>query len=124
MWYAVRGQDLSRIGHYIVTADYFWLGITMTLSVLGYFSRAYRWQMQLTASRHKVPFWNVYHAMMVGYLANIVLPRMGEVIRCSVLRRTSGVPVEVSLGTVITERVIDVLVLLLLLGGVLLLDFN
>jgi hypothetical protein len=62
--------------------------------------------------------------MMVGYLANIVLPRMGEVIRCSVLRRTSGVPVEVSLGTVITERVIDVLVLLLLLGSVLLLEFK
>ncbi|WP_083322096.1 lysylphosphatidylglycerol synthase transmembrane domain-containing protein [Hymenobacter lapidarius] len=124
MWYAVRGQDLSRIGHYIVTANYFWLGITMVLSVLGYFSRAYRWQMQLTASRHKVPYWNVYHAMMVGYLANIVLPRMGEVIRCSVLRRTSGVPVEVSLGTVITERVIDVLVLLLLLGSVMLLEFN
>ncbi len=124
MWYAVRGQDLSRIGHYIATANYFWLGITMVLSVLGYFSRAYRWQMQLTASRHKVGYWNVYHAMMVGYLANIVLPRMGEVIRCSVLRRTSGVPVEVSLGTVITERVIDVLVLLLLLGSIMLLEFN
>ncbi|WP_310392988.1 lysylphosphatidylglycerol synthase transmembrane domain-containing protein [Hymenobacter sp.] len=124
MVYAVRGQDLSRIGHYIATANYFWLGVTMTLSVLGYLSRAYRWQMQLTASRHQVPFWEVYHAMMVGYLANIVLPRMGEVIRCSVLRRTSGVPVEVSLGTVITERVIDVLVLGLLLGAVLLLDFD
>ena len=124
MMYAVRGQDLSRIGHYIRSANYFWLGVTMTLSVLGYFSRAYRWQMQLTASRHRVPFWNVYHAMMVGYLANIVLPRMGEVIRCSVLRRTSGVPVEVSLGTVITERVIDVLMLGLLLGAVLLLEFN
>ncbi|GAB3331244.1 lysylphosphatidylglycerol synthase transmembrane domain-containing protein [Hymenobacter humi] len=124
MVYAVRGQDLSRIGYYIRSANYFWLGVTMTLSILGYLSRAYRWQMQLTASRHKVPFWNVYHAMMVGYLANIVLPRMGEVIRCSVLRRTSGVPVEVSLGTVITERVIDVLVLALLLGSVLLLEFN
>lgn len=124
MVYAVRGQDLSRIGHYIATANYFWLGITLTLSVLGYFSRAYRWQMQLTASRYRVGYWDVYHAMMVGYLANIVLPRMGEVIRCSVLRRTSGVPVEVSLGTVITERVIDVLVLGLLLGSVLLLEFN
>ena len=124
MVYAVRGQDLSRIGHYIATADYFWLGITLTLSVLGYFSRAYRWQMQLTASRYQVKYWDVYHAMMVGYLANIVLPRMGEVIRCSVLRRTSRVPVEVSLGTVITERVIDVLVLGLLLGSVLLLEFN
>ncbi|HEX8330679.1 MAG TPA: lysylphosphatidylglycerol synthase transmembrane domain-containing protein [Hymenobacter sp.] len=124
MVYAVRGQDLARIGHYIATANYIWLGLTVTLAALGYFSRAYRWQMQLTASRQHVAYWHVYHAMMVGYLANIVLPRMGEVIRCSVLRRTSGVPVEVSLGTVITERVIDVLVLGLLLGTVLLMEFN
>ena len=124
MVYAVRGQDLSRIGHYIATANYWWLSVTLTLSVLGYFSRAYRWQMQLTASKYSVPYWPVYHAMMVGYLANIVLPRMGEVIRCSVLRRTSGVPVQVALGTVVTERVIDVLVLLGLLGSVLLVDFN
>jgi len=124
MWYAVRGQDLSRIGHYIATANYFWLGITMVLSVMGYLSRAYRWQMQLKASQTPARYWPVYHAMMVGYLANLVLPRMGEVIRCSVLRRTSGVPVQVALGTVVTERVIDVLVLLGLLGSVLLLDFN
>ena len=124
MVYAVRGQDLSRIGHYIATANYWWLGLTLTLSVLGYLSRAYRWQMQLAASKYAVAYWPVYHAMMVGYLANIVLPRMGEVIRCSVLRRTSGVPVQVALGTVVTERVIDVLVLLGLLGSVLLLDFN
>ena len=124
MVYAVRGQDLSRIGHYIRTANYFWLGLTMALSVLGYLSRAYRWQMQLTASRHHTSYWAVYHAMMVGYLANLVLPRMGEVIRCSVLRRTSQVPVEVSLGTVVTERVIDVVVLLGLLAATLLLDFH
>jgi uncharacterized membrane protein YbhN (UPF0104 family) len=124
MWYALRGQDLSRIGHYIRTANYFWLGLSLVISTLGYFSRAYRWQMQLTASRNPAPFWKVYHAMMVGYLANLVLPRAGEVIRCSVLRRTSGVPVQVALGTVVTERVIDVLVLLGLLGATLLLDFN
>ena len=124
MWYAVRGQDLSRIGHYIATANYLWLALTLGLSALGYLSRAYRWQMQLKASQTPAPYWPVYHAMMVGYLANLVLPRMGEVIRCSVLRRTSGVPVQVALGTVVTERVIDVLVLLSLLGAVLLLDFN
>jgi uncharacterized membrane protein YbhN (UPF0104 family) len=124
MWYAVRGQDLSRIGHYIRTANYFWLGLSLILSAFGYFSRAYRWQMQLDASRTPAPFWQVYHAMMVGYLANLVLPRAGEVIRCSVLRRTGGVPVQVALGTVVTERVIDVVVLLSLLGATLLLDFN
>ncbi|MGY3088415.1 uncharacterized membrane protein YbhN (UPF0104 family) [Hymenobacter sp. UYAg731] len=124
MWYAVRGQDLSRIGHYIATANYFWLTLTLSLSALGYFSRAYRWQMQLNASQTPAPYWAVYHAMMVGYLANLVLPRMGEVIRCSVLRRTSGVPVQVALGTVVTERVIDVLVLFSLIASLLLLDFN
>ena len=124
MWYAVRGQDLSRIGHYIRTANYFWLGLSLAISALGYFSRAYRWQMQLNASRTPASFGKVYHAMMVGYLANLVLPRAGEVVRCSVLRRTSGVPVQVALGTVVTERVIDVLVLLLVLGATLLLDFN
>ena len=124
MWYAVRGQDLSRIGHYIRTANYFWLIVSLFISTLGYFSRAYRWQMQLNASRTPAPYWATYHAMMVGYLANLVLPRMGEVIRCSVLRRTSGVPVQVALGTVVTERVIDVLVLLGLLGATLALDFK
>jgi uncharacterized membrane protein YbhN (UPF0104 family) len=124
MWYAIRGQDLSRIGHYIRTANYFWLVLSLIFSALGYFSRAYRWQMQLNASRTPAPFWKVYHAMMVGYLANLVLPRAGEVIRCSVLRRTSGVPVQVALGTVVTERVIDVVVLIGLLGATLLLDFN
>jgi uncharacterized membrane protein YbhN (UPF0104 family) len=124
MWYAVRGQDLSRIGHYIRTANYFWLSLSLILSALGYFSRAYRWQMQLEASQTPATYWKTYHAMMVGYLANLVLPRAGEVIRCSVLRRTSGVPVQVALGTVVTERVIDVIMLLLLLSSTLLLDFK
>lgn len=124
MWYALQGQDLSRIGQYMREARYTWLMATMILSVLGYLSRAYRWKMQLEPTGHAVSYWDVYHAMMVGYLANLVLPRMGEVIRCSVLRRTSGVPVQVALGTVVTERVIDVLVLFGLLGTTLLLDFN
>jgi uncharacterized protein (TIRG00374 family) len=124
MWYAVRGQDLSRIGEYVREANYFWLSVTMILSALGYLSRAYRWKMQIDPTGHKASYWDVYHAMMVGYLANLVLPRMGEVIRCSVLRRSSGVPVQVSLGTVIAERVIDVLMLLALLGATLLLEFD
>lgn len=124
MRYALQGQDLSRVGQYVREANYSWLLVTMVLSALGYFSRAYRWKMQIDPTGHKPRYWDVYHAMMVGYLANMVLPRMGEVIRCSVLRRTSGVPVQVALGTVVTERVIDVLVLLGLLGATLLLDFN
>ncbi|MGI4873968.1 MAG: lysylphosphatidylglycerol synthase transmembrane domain-containing protein [Janthinobacterium lividum] len=124
MWYALRGQDLSRVGDAIRSAHYFWLIVSLFISVLGYFSRAYRWQMQLDASQTPAPFWKVYHAMMVGYLANLVLPRAGEVIRCSVLRRTAGVPVQVGIGTVVTERIIDLIVLAGLLTATLALDFN
>ncbi len=127
MWYAVRGQNLGRIVQTVREANYLWLLLTMALSVLGYLSRAYRWKMQLdpTVKGAKPAFWDVYHAMMVGYLANMVLPgRVGEVVRCTLLQRTSKVPVQVSLGTVITERVIDVVVLFGLLGTVLLLDFK
>jgi hypothetical protein len=67
--------------------------------------------MQIDPTGHKAGFWSVYNAMMVGYLANLVLPRAGEVVRCTVLKRTDAIPVKVSLGTVITERVIDVLIL-------------
>ncbi|GAB3301492.1 lysylphosphatidylglycerol synthase transmembrane domain-containing protein [Hymenobacter tenuis] len=124
MWYALRGQNLALIGGYLRQASYGWLAFTLVLSALGYFSRAHRWQMQLEASGQNPRYWDVYHAMMAGYLANLVLPRMGEVIRCSVLHRTSRVPVQVSLGAVITERVIDVLVLVCLLGLTLLLDLH
>lgn len=126
MAYAIRGQDLSRIGQTLREANYGWLALTLLLSTLGYASRAYRWKMQLDSATNtaRASYPEVYHAMMVGYLANLVLPRMGEVIRCSVLRRTSGVPVEVSLGTVVAERIIDVVVLLSLLGATLLVDFN
>ncbi|MBO0359770.1 flippase-like domain-containing protein [Hymenobacter sp. BT186] len=124
MWYALRGQDLSRVGQYMRSANYWWLGLTILISAMGYFSRAYRWKMQITPTGYNPGYWAVYHAMMVGYLANLVLPRMGEVIRCSVLQRSSKVPVQVALGTVVTERVIDVLVLLGVLSATLLLDFN
>jgi glycosyltransferase 2 family protein len=124
MVYALRGQDLSRIGQYMREANYFWLGLTMLLSVLGYLSRSYRWKMQLDAAGQKASLRDVYHATMVGNLANLVLPRMGEVIRCTVLRRNGGVPVQVGLGSVITERVIDVFMLFGLLGATLLLDFH
>ena len=85
----MRGQDLTRIGQTLREANYGWLSLTLAFSALGYFSRAYRWKMQLDSATTtaRARYTDVYHAMMVGYLANLVLPRMGEVIRCSVLRR-------------------------------------
>ncbi|RZL29988.1 MAG: hypothetical protein EOO96_19050, partial [Pedobacter sp.] len=60
---------------------------------------------------YKVSFLNTYHAVIIGYLANLALPRFGEVGRCSIIHKTEKVPMFASIGTVITERLFDVLVL-------------
>lgn len=124
MWVALRGLDYTRIWAEMRAAKWAWVGVSILVTMPGFFSRAWRWKMQLEAANRPAAFWPTYHAMMAGYLANLVLPRAGEVVRCTVLMRTTGVPVKVSLGTVITERVIDLLMLLSLSGLLLLLEFG
>lgn len=124
MWYALKGIDFQLVLKQLRNANYFWIFISLTIAATGYFSRAYRWKMQIDPTGHKAGFWSVYNAMMVGYLANLVLPRAGEVIRCSVLKRTDAIPVKVSLGTVITERVIDLVILLSLITLTFFVEFD
>jgi uncharacterized protein (TIRG00374 family) len=112
MWYALKGIDFKLVLKHLKNANYLWVTLSLIIAATGYFSRAYRWKMQIDPTGYKAGFWPVYNAMMVGYLANLVLPRAGEVVRCSVLKRTDNIPVKVSLGTVITERVIDLVILL------------
>ncbi|KAA6433504.1 lysylphosphatidylglycerol synthase transmembrane domain-containing protein [Rufibacter glacialis] len=124
MGYALRSINFTAVKAELAQANYSWIVVTLLLSVAGYISRAIRWRMQFVPLGYKPGHLQTYHALMVGYLANIVLPRAGEVIRCTLLRRTSEVPVNVSLGTVITERVIDLVMLLLCMCFTLLLEFD
>lgn len=113
LYLAFQGQDLKRIWLEIKTANLFYVIISSLSVWFAYVLRALRWQMLYGAIHYKVNFWNVYHGVIIGYLANLALPRFGEVVRCSVMQRTEKVPIFSSLGTVITERLYDVLVLLL-----------
>lgn len=113
LYLAFRGQDLGKIWLEIKTANYFWV-ITSAFAVwIAHVLRALRWQMLYQSIHYKVSFWNAYHAVMIGYLANLALPRFGEIGRCSVIHKVEKVPMFASIGTVITERLFDVLVLFL-----------
>ena len=113
LYFAFRGQDIRQIWLEIKSANFLWVFLSSLTVWLAHLLRAARWKMLYQSIAYKVPFWNAYHAVMVGYLANLALPRAGEVMRCSVLHRTNRVPVFASIGTVITERLFDVLILLL-----------
>ncbi|HEY4652818.1 MAG TPA: lysylphosphatidylglycerol synthase transmembrane domain-containing protein [Pontibacter sp.] len=124
MWYALKELDFEKMWAELHNADYGWVAFSLLLGVVAYLSRAYRWQMQIRPTGYNPSLINTYNAMMVGYLANLVLPRMGEVVRCSMLRRTDGLPVNKGFGTVIAERFVDMLMLLLVLGLTLLVEFG
>jgi glycosyltransferase 2 family protein len=124
MWFALKELDFERLWEELKNANFMWVGLSLILAVAGYMSRAYRWQMQIRPTGHKPSFWSTYNAMMIGYVANLVLPRMGEVVRCSVLKRTDDIPVNKGFGTVIAERFVDMLMLLLVIGITFLVEFG
>lgn len=113
MWYALKELDFEKMWAELQSANYGWVGLSLLMGVAAYMSRAYRWKMQIKPTGYQPSLPNTYNAMMVGYLANLVLPRMGEVVRCTMLRRSDGIPVNKGFGTVIAERFVDMLMLLL-----------
>ena len=94
-------------------ANYLWVGVTIIVAFLSHFLRAYRWNYLLKPLGYSVTMKNALGAVFIGYFANYGLPRMGEITRCTIARKYDDVPFEVALGTVITERIVDMLLLIL-----------
>ena len=91
-------------------ANYWWIILAILLGITSHFSRMLRWKMLLESIGYKPKTSNVFFAVFIGYLANLALPRLGEVSRCGVLTRYEKIPFTKSFGTVITERAIDMFV--------------
>jgi uncharacterized protein (TIRG00374 family) len=106
--------ERDKIVNSFQNADYFWVFISVVISALSHFLRAYRWNYLLKPAGYSVKTVNAIGAVLVGYFANYGLPRMGEITRCTLVTRYDKVPFEVAFGTVITERIIDTLLLLLI----------
>lgn len=86
--------------------------ISVLSGYLAVLSRGYRWTLLLHSLGHKVKWTDAAHAVGVGYLVNLGVPRAGEVARCTSLYKVAKVPVDKMLGTVIVERVIDLVMML------------
>ena len=103
----------------------FWaVSVTITMGLLAVISRGIRWNLLLNPMGYKASTTNAVAAVAFGYLANIFLPRSGEVARCAALNSTDDVPVDKLIGTVISERVVDVLMLLILLTVAFITNFD
>lgn len=115
-WLSIKSVwiDRAKIANSFQTANYFWISISMLIAVFSHYLRAYRWNYLLKPLGYSVKPTNAMGAVLVGYFANYGLPRMGELTRCTLVTKYDNVPFEVALGTVITERIVDMLLLLLI----------
>lgn len=114
VWLSFRSvwTEKDKIAESFKTANYFWVGISILISFFSHFLRAYRWNYLLKPAGYTVKTTNAVGAVLVGYFANYGLPRMGEITRCTLVTKYDDVPFEVALGTVITERIVDMLILI------------
>jgi uncharacterized membrane protein YbhN (UPF0104 family) len=90
-------------------AEYFWIILAPLLGLISNLSRAQRWRQLLEPTGHKPGYWNTYFSVMMMYFFNLFFPRLGEVTRCGMLARYENVPLDKSIGTMVVERVVDLL---------------
>jgi glycosyltransferase 2 family protein len=124
LWFVFRDMDLNAMLERMQQADWRWIALSCLLLMMAHITRAWRWQMLLQPMGHRPGLFDSTIAVLTGYFANYIVPRMGEVTRCGTLYRLEKIPVNQSFGTVVAERVFDVLTLLLLIGLNFLLEFD
>ncbi len=98
--------------------------LSVSIGVLAVFIRALRWQLLLEPMGYKTSLGNAYHATMSGYLVNLGIPRSGEVSRCAMFSKSDKIPMNVLVGTVLSERVLDLFMLLLVVVSAVMLQFD
>lgn len=124
VWYSLSKVSIEELMVYVKKADYTWIIFGMFLGLLSHLSRAYRWLFMLEPMGYKIKFGNSVMAVFATYLINYTIPRAGEVARASILTNYEDVPFEKGFGTIVAERIADILVMLVIITITLFLQFD
>lgn len=114
LWLVFRGQDMDSIKSTLAAARYEWIIASGVAALVAHLLRALRWSMLMEPLGEKPSLFLSFNAVMVGYLANLALPRMGEITRCGAVARKTKLPVNGLFGTVIIERAVDLVLLVVI----------
>ncbi|MEO1486196.1 MAG: lysylphosphatidylglycerol synthase transmembrane domain-containing protein [Bacteroidota bacterium] len=108
-------DERAQIVYHIKNVDPFWVAISLLLGILSHLSRAIRWNYLLQPLGYRPKISNNLFIVLIAYFANLGIPRSGEVLRATALTKYEKVPFEKGFGTIVTERVIDLIMLLLVI---------
>ncbi|MCO4292659.1 flippase-like domain-containing protein [Solitalea sp. MAHUQ-68] len=124
LYFAFRGQNIGEIASKLKSANFYWVAVAAVITMVSHLVRAVRWNMLIEPLGYRPKNINTFSAVLIGYVANFAFPRLGEVARCGTLTKTDNVPMDKLIGTVILERVVDLLSLVVILVLTVLFQFN
>ncbi len=124
LYFAFRGVDLNTLWQSFVHARYGYILLYIVIGFLSLLSRSYRWTLLIEPLNYKATFLNSFFALNTGYLANFAFPRLGELTRCATLSKAEKIPVDKLFGTVIVERIIDLVMVTILMFVLIIFRFD
>ncbi len=124
-WALYRQLDMAQILHILESEiKYSWVLLSMVVGVFSHIVRAMRWQLQLRALGRPISFRTLTNAIFGTYAMNLLFPRLGEVWRCGYVNRREDIPFTLLLGSVVSDRLMDTIAVLLLTMAVFFLQMH
>ena len=132
LWWMYRGEDFSTISHVLTEEmNWTWMLLSFPFGILAQMFRGWRWKQTLEpiiTRKDEAPAINrastCIHAVFISYAVSLVIPRIGEFSRCAILKRYDGISFSKALGTVVTERAVDTLIVMIYSGIILLVEMS
>jgi uncharacterized protein (TIRG00374 family) len=124
VWYSLSDISLEILGNYFKEANYSFILLGLFFGILSHLSRAYRWKFMLEPLGFKPKFINSVLAVLVGYLVNLAIPRAGEISRATVMTNYEKIPFEKAFGTIVAERIADLIMMLSIIAFTLFVQFD
>ena len=109
----LTSAEIKKIKISFEKANYYYILLSLMIACAGYWSRAYRWKFALNHLGYQTKFSNNFFTVCVAYLVNLTVPRSGEISRAALLKKYEDVPFDKALGTIVAERIVDLLIFLL-----------
>ena len=125
LYWMYRGEDFGHIRHVLSDEmDWTWMLLSFPFGILAQMFRGWRWRQTLEPLGEQPRTATCINAVFLSYAASLVIPRIGEFTRCAALKRYEGISFSKALGTVVTERAVDTLIVMLYSGLILLLAMS
>ncbi|MFA6770883.1 MAG: lysylphosphatidylglycerol synthase transmembrane domain-containing protein, partial [Bacteroidales bacterium] len=119
LWVSFRGVHWDDFIAGLKSANYYWIGTSMMVSVGAFWFRAQRWRLIMLPLGVKIRRRDAWDGINIGYITNFAIPRAGELARCGVITKKTGLPFETVAGTVVLERSVDLVSLIVVTFSVL-----